>query len=223
MLEWKGEVRQRLATLKLDPMRENELAEEIAQHLQDRYNELVAGGAEPEQAQRTALEEWSTRELMQALRERESEYREPIAAGATTHGHLLADLWQDILYGVRVLRWNPGFAAIAILSLTLGIGANTTIFQLLDSIRLTALPIKHPEELAEVRIIQPNGRTGDFTTSHPMLTNPQWEQIRAQQQGFSGIFAWAQDRFNTAPSGETHNVDGLYVSGDFFRVRKIRR
>src|ERR1700677_1598270 len=222
MLEWKGEVRQRLATLKLDPMRENELAEEIAQHLQDRYNELVAGGAEPEQAQRTALEEWSTRELMQALRERESEYREPIAAGATTHGHLLADLWQDILYGVRVLRWNPGFAAIAILSLTLGIGANTTIFQLLDSIRLTALPIKHPEELAEVRIIQPNGRTGDFTTSHPMLTNPQWEQIRAQQQGFSGIFAWAQDRFNTAPSGETHNVDGLYVSGDFFRVLGVR-
>jgi putative ABC transport system permease protein len=222
MPEWKEEVRQRLATLKLDPTRENELAEEIAQHLQDRYNELVAGGAEPEEARRAALEEWSARELTEALRRRESEYREPIVTGATARGHLLADLWQDILYGVRLLRLNPGFATIAILSLTLGIGANTTIFQLLDSIRLTALPLKHPEQLAEVRIIQPHGRTGDFTSSHPNLTNPQWEQIRAQQQGFSGIFAWGQDRFNIAPSGETHNVDGLYVSGDFFRVLGVQ-
>lgn len=204
MLEWKKEVRERLSALKLDPMRENELAEEIAQHLQDRYNELVAGGVEPEEAQRMALEEWSARELTEALRKRESEYREPIATGTTVRRHLLADLWQDILYGVRVLRLNPGFAAIAILSLTLGIGANTTIFQLLDSIRLTALPLKNPEQLAEVRIIQPHGRTGDFTAPHANLTNPQWEQIRAQQQGFSGMFAWSEDRFNIAPGGETH-------------------
>lgn len=222
MLEWKEEVRQRLATLKLDPMRENELADEIAQHLQDRYNELVAGGAEPGQAQRTALGEWSARELTEALRRRESEYREPIAAGATSHNHLLADLCQDILYGIRLLRLNPGFATIAILSLTLGIGANTTIFQLLDSIRLTALPLQHPEQLAEVRIIQPHGRTGDFTAPHANLTNPQWEQIRAQQQGFSGMFAWSEDRFNIAPSGETHNVDGLYVSGGFFPVLGVQ-
>jgi putative ABC transport system permease protein len=55
-----------------------------------------------------------------------------------------------------------------------------------------------------------------------MLTNPQWEQIRAQQQGFSGTFAWGQNRFNIVPSGETHRVDGLYVSGDFFRVLGVQ-
>jgi putative ABC transport system permease protein len=222
MPEWKEEVRKRLGTLKLDPMREEELADEIAQHLQDRYNELVAGGAEPEEAQRATFEEWSAQELNEALRKRESEYHEPVVTGATARRHLLADLWQDILYGMRLLRLNPGFAAIAILSLTLGIGANTTIFQLLDSIRLTALPLKHPEQLAEVRIIQPHGRTGDFTSSHPNLTNPQWEQIRAQQQGFSGMFAWSEDRFNIAPSGETHGIDSLYVSGDFFRVLGVQ-
>jgi putative ABC transport system permease protein len=76
---------------------------------------------------------------------------------------------QDIRYALRMLRNNPGFTAVAVLTLALGIGANTAIFQLLDSIRLTALPLKNPGQLAEVRIIQPHGRTGNFTTSHPML------------------------------------------------------
>ena len=127
-------------------------------------------------------------------------------------------LLQDLRYAVPMLRNNLGFTAVAVLTLALGIGANTAIFQLLDSIRLTALPLKKPNQLAEVRIIQPHGRTGNFTSLHPDLTYPQWDQIRTQQQGFSGMFAWSENRFNIAPSGETHYVDGLYVSGDFFRV-----
>jgi predicted permease len=130
----------------------------------------------------------------------------------------MTTLLQDVRYAVRMLHNNPGFTAVAVLTLALGIGANTAIFQLLDSIRLTALPLKKPDQLAGVRIIQPHGRTGNFTSSHPDLTYPQWEQIRAEQQGFSGMFAWSENRFNIAPSGETHYVYGLYVSGDFFRV-----
>ncbi|MGA8432311.1 MAG: ABC transporter permease [Candidatus Sulfotelmatobacter sp.] len=131
-------------------------------------------------------------------------------------------LLQDIRFALRGLRNNPGFTAVAVLTLALGIGANTAIFQLLDSIRLTALPLNKPDQLGEVRIIQPHGRTGNFTTSHPDLTEPQWDQIRAHQQGFSGMFAWAQGRLNIAPNGETHYVDGLYVSGDFFRVLGVQ-
>jgi putative ABC transport system permease protein len=131
-------------------------------------------------------------------------------------------LLQDIRYALRMLRNNPGFTAVAVLTLALGIGANTAIFQLLDSIRLTALPLKNPGQLAQVRIIQPHGRTGNFSSSHPDLTYPQWEQIRALQEGFSGMFAWSDNRFNIAPSGETHYVEGLYVSGDFFRVLGVR-
>jgi putative ABC transport system permease protein len=131
-------------------------------------------------------------------------------------------LVRDVRYALRMLRNNPGFTAVAVLTLALGIGANTAIFQLLDSIRLTALPIKNPNQLAEVRIIQSHGRTGNFTSSHANLTNPQWEQIRDRQQGFSGMFAWSQDRFNIAPNGETHLLDGLYVSGDFFRVLGVQ-
>ena len=134
----------------------------------------------------------------------------------------MTSLLQDIRYALRMLRNNPGFTGVAVLTLALGIGANTAIFQLLDSIRLTALPLKNPEQLAQVRIIQPHGRTGNFTSPHPDLTHPQWEQIRAQQQGFSGIFAWSEKYFNIAPSGETHYVEGLYVSGDFFRVLGVQ-
>ncbi len=134
----------------------------------------------------------------------------------------MTSLLQDIRQALRMLRNNPGFTGVAVLTLALGIGANTAIFQLLDSIRLTALPLKNPEQLAQVRIIQPHGRTGNFTSPHPDLTYPQWEQIRAQQQGFSGMFAWSEKYFNIAPSGETHYVQGLYVSGDFFRVLGVQ-
>jgi putative ABC transport system permease protein len=135
---------------------------------------------------------------------------------------IMTALLQDARYAARMLRNNPAFTAVAVLTLALGIGANTAIFQLLDSIRLTALPLKNPDQLAEVRIILPHGRTGDFTGEHPNLTYPQWEQIRTQQQGFSGMFAWSESRFNIASSGETRYVEGLYVSGDFFRVLGVQ-
>ena len=65
---------------------------------------------------------------------------------------VLESVWQDLRYGARLLRRNPAFAAVAILSLVLGVGANTAIFQLLDAVRLRTLPVAHPETLAEIRI-----------------------------------------------------------------------
>src|SRR5512142_2774986 len=97
-----------------------------------------------------------------------------------------ATLWQDLRYAARLLRTSPGFALIAILSLALGIGANTAIFQLLDAVRLRTLPVKNPQELADVRIVDnPYGRTGTFAGRNPQLTFALWEQIRAHQQAFS--------------------------------------
>ena len=61
-------------------------------------------------------------------------------------------IWQDLRYGARLLRLNPVFTLVATLSLALGIGANTAIFQLLDAVRLRTLPVKNPQELAEVKI-----------------------------------------------------------------------
>src|ERR1700738_1216477 len=108
------------------------------------------------------------------------------------------------------------------LPVALGIGANTAIFQLIDAVRLRTLPVKNPQEIARVAIDHRNGASGNFSTRYPDLTYAIWEQIRAQQQGFSGIFAWGANLFNVAPGGEVHNVQGLWVSGEFFATLGVQ-
>lgn len=127
-------------------------------------------------------------------------------------------IWQDLRYGIRMLLKNPAFTAVAVLSLALGIGANTAIFQLLDAVRLRSLPVRAPEELVEVRIPDMTGARGSFSTRYNAVTNPVWEQIRDRQQAFSGIFAWGPATFNLAQGGEVRPAKSLWVSGEFFNT-----
>jgi len=131
-------------------------------------------------------------------------------------------LWKDVRYGARLLRLNPGFAAVAILSLALGVGANTAIFELVDAIRLRTLPVKNPQELAVVRIADRSWASGNFSSRYSALTNLQWEQIRDHQQAFSGIFAWSPDSLNLAIGGEARYAQTIWVSGDFFNVLGVK-
>ncbi|HKV33427.1 MAG TPA: ABC transporter permease, partial [Pyrinomonadaceae bacterium] len=124
---------------------------------------------------------------------------------------------QDLRFGVRMLLKHRGFTTIAILSLALGIGANTAIFQLLDAIRLRMLPVRAPQELVEVRMADMEGARGGIWRE-PSVTFPIWEQIRDRQQAFSGVFAWGTDTANLAPGGEVRRARMLYVSGDFFNT-----
>ena len=125
---------------------------------------------------------------------------------------------QDLRFGVRMLLKDKSFTAVAILSIALGIGANTAIFQLLDAVRLQTLPVKAPNELVEVRLTDMKGARGGFAKTYPTVNNPIWEQIRDRQQAFSGIFAWGTDSVNLNPGGEVRRAQMLYVSGDFFRT-----
>ncbi len=124
---------------------------------------------------------------------------------------------QDLRYGVRQLRQSPGFTLVAVASLALGIGANTAIFQLVDAIRLKMLPVDKPQELVSIDFEKDSTRSGWFSTRSARLTYAQWEQIRSQQQAFSGVLAWSAARFNLASGGEARYAEGLYVSGEFFR------
>jgi predicted permease len=135
---------------------------------------------------------------------------------------LLEALWQDFRYAGRQLRTNPLFTAAALLSLALGIGANTAIFQLIDAVRLRTLPVKNPQEIARVAIDHRGGGSGNFSSRYPDVTFAMWEQIRKQQQGFSEVFAWGPNVFNIAPGGEVHNVQGLWVSGEFFETLGVQ-
>jgi putative ABC transport system permease protein len=102
-------------------------------------------------------------------------------------------LAQDLRYAMRALRSSPGFAAVAILSLALGIGANTAIFSLIDSVMLKSLPVGHPEQLVRVSMGDKGGG---------IFTNPIWEAVRDRQDVFSGIFAYGSNQFDLASGGE---------------------
>src|SRR5438094_10669679 len=94
-------------------------------------------------------------------------------------------IWQDLRYGARLLRLNPVFTLVATLSLALGIGANTAIFQLLDAVRLRTLPVKNPQELAEVRIANVKELRGSTNSAYAAATYSLWERIRDQQPASS--------------------------------------
>jgi len=120
----------------------------------------------------------------------------------------LETLASDTRYALRTLLANPGFAATAVLSLALGIGANTAIFSILNAVMLRSLPVEDPQRL--VQLDSPQG--GGY------FTNPIWEQVRDHQQAFSSALAFGTDRFDLADGGESHFAEGVWASGDFFRT-----
>jgi len=128
---------------------------------------------------------------------------------------------RDLRFGLRQLRLNPTFTAVAVLSLALGIGANTAIFQLIDAIRLRTLPVQRPRELAYIDMTKGSWRMGWSSTRSARFTYALWESIRTRQQGFSGTMAWSATRFNLAEGGKVRFAEGLFVSGDFFKVLGI--
>jgi putative ABC transport system permease protein len=121
---------------------------------------------------------------------------------------------QDTRYALRTLRANPGFAATAVLSLALGIGANTAIFSILNAVMLRSLPVEDPQRLVQLG----SPRSDPTRPLRVSFTNPIWEQVRDHQQAFSGTLAYSTDRFDLASGGESHFAEGLWASGDFFRV-----
>ena len=125
---------------------------------------------------------------------------------------------KDLRYGIRTLRQNPGFSLVAILSLALGIGANTAIFQLVDAVRLRTLPVANPQRLALIDFADTRSQRGGHATPYPALTNPQWERLRDTQHVFSGMLAWWDNNFGLATGGESRLARGMFVSGDYFRV-----
>src|SRR5215212_9588542 len=128
----------------------------------------------------------------------------------------------DLRFGVRMLLKNPGFTAVAVLSLALGIGANTAIFQLVNAVRLKTLPVRGAQQLVNVQLTDLDAVRGSRQSSYPAVTNPIWEQIRDRQEGFSGVLAWGRNDFNLAQGGEVRWAKGLWVSGDFFNVLGVR-
>ena len=182
-----------------------ELDQEFAYHLAETADRLMAEGMPFEEATGEAR-----RRLGNYSMQKENTRDMNIAAW-------LDATRADVSYGLRQLKHNPGFAAIAIVSLALGIGANTAIFQLVSAIRLKMLPVRNPQELVVVDFEDGSVRHGSGWGPNAVASYAQWEQIRGHQEAFSDLMAWHQERFNLAVGGVPQYVRGLYVSGSYFR------
>ena len=134
----------------------------------------------------------------------------------------MSGILQDLRYALRQLGKSPVFASVAILSLALGTGANTAIFQLLDAVRLRSLPIANPKELAEVRIVGGNHGFGVMNSTYAQLTRPIWQEIRQHHEPFSGVFAWSAQDQRVGQGSDSRPVHALEVSGEFFQVLGIQ-
>src|SRR5215216_6185658 len=215
MVEWKEEIRKRLAELKLETWREAEIIEELSQHLEDRYEEMIAGGASAEEASRAMIVELSDSHLLkQELRRIERIIRqEPVVFGSKGRTNMIADLWQDLRYAARMLSKSPGFTFVAVLTLALGIGANTAIFSVVYGVLLRPLPYTDPDRL--VIFMQAYPQKGLNTWG---LSQANFAMYRDQNQSFERIAAYTSTGFNLTGDGEPERLIGANVTADFFGV-----
>ena len=214
MPEWKPEILRRLAPLKLSPMREAEIADELAQHLEDRYQELLATGQFEDAAYLGVIDELKGEDfLASSLRLVERDlYREPIALGEGSASSFVG-ISQDIRFALRMLRKSPGFAAVAVLTLALGIGANTAIFSVMDTVMLKPLHYANPSALVLVWEQRPSQNLWRNVVSPPDFFD--WQ---AQSHAFSGMAAFLDQPANLTGAGEPEQVSVEITSPNFFSV-----
>jgi putative ABC transport system permease protein len=221
MPDWSKEIHAAIARLNMDPAREAELVEELSQHLTDRYNELRCNGDDDTEACRLLKAELSDGRLVAELSPLLSTSPATAAPGLDGRERLFAGLGNDLRQAARLLRLNPGFAALAILSLALGIGANTAIFELIDAVVMRTLPVPSPQQLADIQEVH-GGRIGSTVARQKEFSFAIWDQLRQQRKAFSGIAAWSTERFDMGQGGEARYAEGMWVSGSFFQVLQVQ-
>jgi putative ABC transport system permease protein len=220
MPDWNGDLRQRLATLRLSPTREAEIIEELAQHLDQRYEELRAEGRTDADARRAATLELDDSEaLARHMRQlRQAQLPPPITPGLPGRGGWARELWHDLRYAARALRRQPGFAVVAILTLALGIGANSAIFALVDATLLRPLPFGDPDRivmLSERSTTSARGAVSPLNMTDWNSRNRTFDVVAGYINGVGGMVM-------TGADGLAENVSRQWVTAGFFDALGVR-
>ena len=211
MADWKEEVRRRLSGLKLAPAQEAEIVEELAQHLEQVYERSLKSGASEAEAKETALLELSGVNFLKDIQRSQKPVRQAPVLETSGRPNLIADFLHDLRYALRMLLKNPGFTIVAIIALALGIGANTAIFSVVNTVLLRPLPYRDPERL--VMVWEDASKHG-YPRDTPAVAN--YVDWRDQNQVFEGMAAIADESFNLTGAGDPERLEGRSVSANLF-------
>jgi putative ABC transport system permease protein len=217
MPDWRGEVRERLSALRLHPARVESIVEEVSAHLEDCYRELLAAGMAEMEARATALQEIDAQgileeELQHLDRLPAQQPRSPTSSGKH---RFLEETWIDLRYGLRSLAKNPCFAIIAVLTLGLGIGINTALFSIVNSVLLNPLPFPQPEQLVTLHESKPNFDRGSI--SYPNFLD--WQK---NNHTFAAMAVFRSITLSLTGVGETERVSAEFVTSDFFPILGVK-
>ena len=212
MPDWREEVRKRLSRLNLEPAHETEIVEELAQHLDDVYQRSLKSGATEAEAKSAAFNELATDDWFQKeMRRSQTTFKESPVAGGPTESNVIADLLHDLRYAARLQRKNPAFTIVAVIALALGIGANTAIFSVVNTVILRPLPYRDPERLV---MVWEDATKQGYPRDTPAAAN--FVDWRDQNHVFEGMAAITDDSFNLTGSGEPERLEGHRVSASLF-------
>jgi putative ABC transport system permease protein len=183
---------------------EQEMQREMQSHVELYEAELLRSGLDAREARRRARAEFGSIEA------RKDECRQAVGL------RLIDEARADVRYAIRLLWRSPGFTLVALLSLALGIGANTAIFSLIDTVLLKTLPVQDPHRLFFVD--NTGGRSGG--SNGPPY--PCFERLRDHNQSLSGIAAFNEDRFKVTVDGAVERWSGQHASGNYFELLGIQ-
>jgi predicted permease len=221
MPDWKSEIRKHLRGLRLRPERESEILEELFSHLQDRYDELCGSGLPPAEARLNVLAELDSTDLVSELQSTEESAAEAVSEGAPRAGHFLSDFLLDLRYAARTLRKSPGFTAVAILTLALGIGANAAVFTVINSLVINPLPVDRISTLVALNTTQAKkaAQMGDLQ----LLSFPNFRDLRDRSNSFTSLAAHSNPMAVTMiDTDEPHRIFMELATSNYFETLGLR-